>query len=85
MKQHVYLRMHLKIDKTGLKEAAAAFWKELGDKKVFAFSGQMGAGKTTLITALCKEYGVEDTMSSPTFSIINEYRSPSGSVYHIDL
>ena len=44
---------------------------EMGDKKVFAFKGQMGAGKTTFITALCQEYGVEDTMSSPTFSIIS--------------
>lgn len=84
-KQTVYLRMHLKFEKAGIREAAKSFWKEAGDKKVFAFSGQMGAGKTTFITALCHEYGVEDTMSSPTFSIINEYRSPSGAVYHIDL
>lgn len=83
--QTVYLRMHLKFEKAGIKEAAKAFWNEVGDKKVFAFNGQMGAGKTTFITALCQEIGVEDTMSSPTFSIINEYRSPSGPVYHIDL
>lgn len=53
---------------------------------VFAFHGEMGAGKTTLIHAFCDELGVKDPVSSPTFSIINEYRSADGKpVYHLDL
>jgi tRNA threonylcarbamoyladenosine biosynthesis protein TsaE len=56
------------------------------DYKVFAFFGEMGAGKTTLIHALCEELGVRDHISSPTFSIINEYVSDGGhTVYHMDL
>lgn len=51
-----------------------------------ALYGEMGAGKTTLITAICRELGVEDAVSSPTFSIINEYVAGNGQpVYHLDL
>ena len=56
-----------------------------GDQKVWCFHGEMGAGKTTLIKAICTELGVEDDMSSPTFSIVNEYRKSDGSpIYHFD-
>lgn len=59
--------------------------KAFGDKKVIAFSGEMGAGKTTLIKAICEELGVKQTISSPTFSIVNEYLSSSGKkIYHFD-
>ena len=69
-----------------LNEFAAEFWKYVNDAKVFAFHGSMGAGKTTLIAALCKFRGVTDIVSSPTFSIINEYRSKEGDIFlHIDL
>jgi tRNA threonylcarbamoyladenosine biosynthesis protein TsaE len=51
---------------------------------VWLFSGEMGAGKTTLIKAICQELGVHAAMSSPTFSIINEYQSPAGTIYHFD-
>ena len=56
-----------------------------GDKKILAFYGPMGAGKTTLIKAICEELGVKDTISSPTFSIVNEYKAASGKkIYHFD-
>ena len=54
--------------------------------KVFALEGEMGAGKTTFIHALCEAMGVTDSISSPTFSIINQYKTLSGqTVYHMDL
>jgi tRNA threonylcarbamoyladenosine biosynthesis protein TsaE len=55
-----------------------------GSEKIFLFYGDMGAGKTTLIKALCLELGINDLVSSPTFSIVNEYPSPTGSVFHFD-
>lgn len=52
---------------------------------IFAFFGQMGAGKTTFIKAVCKALGVEDDVNSPTFTIVNEYRSAKGfPIYHFD-
>ncbi|HEY4205457.1 MAG TPA: tRNA (adenosine(37)-N6)-threonylcarbamoyltransferase complex ATPase subunit type 1 TsaE [Puia sp.] len=65
--------------------AAEKFWQEWPSQKVFAFHGSMGAGKTTFIHALCSLKGVTDTVGSPTFSIINEYRYPGGKIFHIDL
>jgi tRNA threonylcarbamoyladenosine biosynthesis protein TsaE len=53
--------------------------------RIFAFFGAMGAGKTTFIKAMCRELGVEDIVQSPSFSIINEYRTVAGtSIYHFD-
>lgn len=53
--------------------------------RVFAFYGEMGAGKTTLVKALCKELDVIDAPTSPSFSIVNEYhRQPEGKIYHFD-
>ncbi|MFN8264828.1 MAG: tRNA (adenosine(37)-N6)-threonylcarbamoyltransferase complex ATPase subunit type 1 TsaE [Chitinophagaceae bacterium] len=69
-----------------ITEAATKFWGQLGDYRVFAFYGQMGAGKTTFIHALCEVLKVKDVVSSPTFSIINEYATENGkTVYHLDL
>ena len=57
----------------------------MGDNTVFAFHGDMGAGKTTFIKAICENLGVSDTINSPTFAIVNEYRSDSGElIYHFD-
>jgi tRNA threonylcarbamoyladenosine biosynthesis protein TsaE len=55
-----------------------------GKERVFLFYGEMGAGKTTLINKLCKHLGTTDHTSSPTFSIVNEYLIPNGSIYHFD-
>ena len=69
-----------------LDEFSAQFWKEAGNTKLFAFHGEMGAGKTTIIMALCRAKGVKDVMSSPTFSIINEYLDADGQkIFHMDL
>ncbi|WP_333695527.1 tRNA (adenosine(37)-N6)-threonylcarbamoyltransferase complex ATPase subunit type 1 TsaE [Flavobacterium sp.] len=54
-------------------------------KKVILFHGQMGAGKTTFIKALAKKLGVINPTSSPTFSLVNEYETPNGLVYHFDM
>lgn len=73
----------------GIDHAAATCWQEAGTAKVFAFHGQMGAGKTTFIQALCRQKGVSQGMGSPTFSLINEYTGKEGdqpvTLYHIDL
>ncbi len=71
-----------------LPRAAKEFAALMDDRTVYAFSGEMGAGKTTFIGALCKELGVEDDFAgTPTFSIINEYRSDTTAelIYHFDL
>jgi len=62
-----------------IREAAQEFIQHLGDAKVFAFYGDMGAGKTTFIKAVCEELGVSDVITSPTFAIVNEYETPSNS------
>lgn len=68
-----------------IHEAAKEFVKEMGESKVFAFYGKMGAGKTTFIKALCEVLGVEDVITSPTFAIINEYTDGKGDpIYHFD-
>lgn len=67
-----------------IKEAAKRFVEEIGERRVFAFYGKMGAGKTTFIKAVCEELGVEDVITSPTFAIVNEYTTGKNSVYHFD-
>lgn len=69
-----------------LPEAAKSFIEAMDDRTVFAFRGEMGAGKTTFITEVCRQLGVEDMANSPSFSIINEYRSDSTAelIYHFD-
>jgi len=68
-----------------LKQAAKDFINQTKGHQIFAFYGEMGAGKTTFINALLDEMEIEDHSSSPTFSIVNEYLSPEhGPVYHFD-
>lgn len=68
-----------------IQDAARSFIQAIGSRKVFAFYGKMGAGKTTFIKALCRELGVEDAVTSPTFALVNEYRDSEGNpIYHFD-
>lgn len=69
-----------------IREAAREFVANIGENSVFAFYGKMGAGKTTFIKAVCEELGVEDVITSPTFAIVNEYRSETTGelIYHFD-
>jgi len=72
--------------KREIPSAVKNLLRHYGDKRVFAFDGPMGSGKTTIIKALCRELGASDITSSPTFTIVNEYRRQSGpSLFHIDL
>jgi tRNA threonylcarbamoyladenosine biosynthesis protein TsaE len=72
-------------DKRNLPSAAKKILKYSGKCKIFAFYGGMGAGKTTIIKALCKLLGALDIISSPSFTLVNEYRTAGGeSIYHID-
>ena len=69
-----------------IREAAHRFIEAMGDNTVFALYGKMGAGKTTFIKAVCEELGVSDVITSPTFAIVNEYRSDTAGelIYHFD-
>ena len=68
-----------------IHESAKEFIKNIGDKKVFAFYGKMGAGKTTFTKAICEVLGVKDVITSPTFAIVNEYTDGNGNpIYHFD-
>ncbi len=69
-----------------IEQAARQFLAATHGRKLFAFHGEMGAGKTTFINTICKQLGVQDVVSSPTFSIINQYKTNTGqTVYHLDL
>ncbi|MGM9804047.1 MAG: tRNA (adenosine(37)-N6)-threonylcarbamoyltransferase complex ATPase subunit type 1 TsaE [Muribaculaceae bacterium] len=79
----------INIEISNLQEIASAarqFIDAMADYNVFAFYGEMGAGKTTFINAICTELGVTDTTNSPSFSIVNEYRSDTTAelIYHFD-
>lgn len=79
--------MQIRIDNIDtIRNAARDFVNAIGENTVFAFYGKMGAGKTTFIKAICEELGVEDVITSPTFAIVNEYRSDTTGelIYHFD-
>ncbi|WP_164109579.1 MULTISPECIES: tRNA (adenosine(37)-N6)-threonylcarbamoyltransferase complex ATPase subunit type 1 TsaE [Sphingobacterium] len=67
-----------------LKEAASRIINSYPNDRIFLFYGTMGAGKTTLINELCQCLHVQDHTSSPTFSIVNEYASSNGPIFHFD-
>lgn len=78
--------LHLEIqDLAQLPETARLILQFAGDRKIFLFDAPMGAGKTTLIKEMCRQLGSTDHFSSPTYSIVNEYSSPLGPLYHFDL
>lgn len=72
-------------DKRHLTSAAKQLLKQTEGKKIYAFYGSMGAGKTTIIKAVCETLGAIDIVSSPTFTLVNEYKTSSGkSLFHLD-
>lgn len=81
--------MRFQVSLEDLESFAGKFWTYTKDAKVFAFHGEMGAGKTTIISSLCHFKGTKDAIGSPTFSIINEYsyseNGESKKMFHIDL
>ncbi|HVN59208.1 MAG TPA: tRNA (adenosine(37)-N6)-threonylcarbamoyltransferase complex ATPase subunit type 1 TsaE [Bacteroidales bacterium] len=72
-------------DKSHIRRAAERFLKEAGNSRIFAFYGRMGAGKTTVIKSICQSLSATDVVTSPTFTLVNEYRTSRGEpIYHID-
>ncbi len=68
-----------------LPEIARKLVEQFAEERVFAFYGKMGAGKTTFIQSVCRVLGSDDTVTSPTFALINEYNTEkNGSVFHFD-
>jgi len=69
-----------------IKDAARQFVAAMGERKIFAFEGEMGAGKTSFIKAICEHLSVVDKLNSPTFSIVNEYKinGSDNFIYHFD-
>ena len=77
--------MEIRFKEEDIKQAAKQFVDRMGENTVFAFYGKMGAGKTTFIKAVCEQLGVDDTVTSPTFAIVNEYEAAGGRpIYHFD-
>ena len=77
--------MEIIFKEEDIRQAAKQFAESMGENTVFAFYGKMGAGKTTFIKAVCEQLGVQDTVTSPTFAIVNEYEAAQGRpIYHFD-
>ena len=76
--------MTLNYNLAEIESLAEKLINQFESYRIFCFEGNLGAGKTTLIEEICRQLGSQDPLSSPTFSIINEYDSPSGILYHMD-
>jgi len=78
------IQMKIKSIET-INNTAQEFIQQIRNSTIFTFKGEMGAGKTTFIKAICKMLGVKETVNSPTFSIVNEYETTDGQIiYHFD-
>lgn len=74
------------VSRAGLEQVANQLLKHAAQRRIWLFYGDMGSGKTTLIKTIARHLGVNETMSSPTFSLVNEYTTDQGgAIYHIDL
>ncbi|GMT45091.1 MAG: tRNA (adenosine(37)-N6)-threonylcarbamoyltransferase complex ATPase subunit type 1 TsaE [bacterium] len=67
-----------------LPVAAAKILQDMASERIFAFYGEMGAGKTTFIKAFCRVLGSDDVVTSPSFTLVNEYNDENRSLYHFD-
>ena len=76
--------MEMSYSLSELSQVAGALLKAYGQKPIWVFQAPMGAGKTTLIAAICKEMGITDHVTSPTFAIMNQYDASGKLVYHMD-
>jgi tRNA threonylcarbamoyladenosine biosynthesis protein TsaE len=80
------LKLVLEYTIHDLTKTAVSVIEKSKENKIFLFSGEMGSGKTTLIKSICEQFGIEEIVSSPTYSIVNVYKSTRlGEVYHFDL
>jgi tRNA threonylcarbamoyladenosine biosynthesis protein TsaE len=77
--------MEVNFQLNEIHDAAKQFIAATAGSKVIALHGEMGAGKTTFVSAVCKTLGIDDAVSSPTFSIINQYTNGKKIIFHIDL
>ena len=78
-------KSRLVLDEGELRKWGALFGEAATAPLVVSLSGELGAGKTTLAQAICEGYGVEGGVTSPTYALVQEYRSPRSQVFHIDL
>lgn len=78
-------KFEINFSKEQIGEIASQLLTHFDKYKLFCFTGNLGTGKTTLITELCRALGSTDDISSPTFSIVNEYECGKGKIYHFDL
>jgi len=78
-------RGHLALTEPELVAWGERFGRAAKPPLLVAISGELGAGKTTLVRAICRGFGVRDDVTSPTYSLVHEYEAPRGSVYHLDL
>ncbi|MEM7572650.1 MAG: tRNA (adenosine(37)-N6)-threonylcarbamoyltransferase complex ATPase subunit type 1 TsaE [Bacteroidota bacterium] len=77
--------MYIEYSLDQVDEAAQEVLKALDNQpQIICLDGELGAGKTTLVSALCRAWGIADPATSPTYGIVNEYQSPDGPVYHLD-
>jgi tRNA threonylcarbamoyladenosine biosynthesis protein TsaE len=78
-------RGHLKLTEEELRDWGVELGRSASAPLVVTLTGELGAGKTTLARAICRGYGVEEEVTSPTYALIHEYRAPRSAVFHIDL